>query len=118
MRKEEILEQLKKRPLTTKEVLGALGGTYVGIYHRLSRMVKNGEIESRLWNGERVFGWPTGFVKPNRKGGFAAMDPAKRREVTSKGGKAAHRLGKAHKWTSEEAKEAGRIGGSRKKTTV
>lgn len=31
------------------------------------------------------------------KRGFAAMDPAKQREIASKGGKRAVELGKAHK---------------------
>lgn len=46
-----------------------------------------------------------------RARGFAAMDPAKQREIASKGGKAAHRKGTAHEWTREEAREAGRKGG-------
>lgn len=47
-----------------------------------------------------------------RKRGFAAMDPAKQREIASAGGKAAHEHGRAHEWTSEEARAAGRKGGS------
>ena len=43
--------------------------------------------------------------------GFAAMDPAKQREIASKGGRAAHEQGTAHEFTSEEAREAGRKGG-------
>lgn len=43
--------------------------------------------------------------------GFAAMDPAKQRELASKGGKAAHKQGVAHTWTSKEAAAAGRKGG-------
>lgn len=43
--------------------------------------------------------------------GFAGMDPAKQREISSKGGKAAHEKGTAHQFSSEEAKEAGRRGG-------
>jgi general stress protein YciG len=43
--------------------------------------------------------------------GFAAMDPAKVREISSRGGKAAHAQGKAHQFTTEEAREAGRKGG-------
>jgi general stress protein YciG len=46
-----------------------------------------------------------------RPRGFAAMSPAKRREIAAKGGKAAHAQGKAHQFTSEEAREAGRAGG-------
>lgn len=43
--------------------------------------------------------------------GFAAMDPAKQREIASKGGKASHQKGTAHEFTPEEAREAGRKGG-------
>ncbi len=43
--------------------------------------------------------------------GFAAMDPAKQREIASKGGKASHESGNAHKFTPSEAREAGRKGG-------
>jgi uncharacterized protein len=43
--------------------------------------------------------------------GFAAMSPAKRREISSKGGKAAHAKGTAHEFDSEEARTAGRKGG-------
>jgi general stress protein YciG len=45
------------------------------------------------------------------KRGFAAMDPAKVRELASKGGKVAHQQGVAHEFTSEEARLAGRKGG-------
>jgi general stress protein YciG len=43
--------------------------------------------------------------------GFAAMNPAKQREIASKGGKAAHAKGRAHEFTPEQAREAGRKGG-------
>lgn len=43
--------------------------------------------------------------------GFAAMDPAKQREIASMGGRAAHEKGTAHEFTSEEARHAGRRGG-------
>ncbi len=43
--------------------------------------------------------------------GFAAMSPAKQREIASKGGRAAHRKGTAHEWTVDEAREAGKKGG-------
>lgn len=46
-----------------------------------------------------------------KKRGFAAMDPAKQREIASKGGKAAHARGTAHEFSPEEAREAGRKGG-------
>ncbi len=45
--------------------------------------------------------------------GFAAMDPAKQREIASRGGKAAHAKGRAHEFTPEQAREAGRKGGLR-----
>jgi len=47
-----------------------------------------------------------------KKRGFAAMDPAKVREISSKGGKVAHEKGVAHQFTSEQAREAGRKGGN------
>ena len=51
-------------------------------------------------------------VEPRRRlRGFAAMDPERRRRVSSVGGKAAHRKGTGHEFTSEEAREAGRKGG-------
>ncbi len=43
--------------------------------------------------------------------GFAAMDPAKQREIASRGGKAAHLKGTAHEFTPEEARVAGSKGG-------
>jgi uncharacterized protein len=43
--------------------------------------------------------------------GFAAMDPAKQREIASKGGKAAHAKGTAHEFSSDEARVAGKKGG-------
>ena len=39
--------------------------------------------------------------------GFAAMDPARQREIASLGGRAAHQSGHAHEFTSEEARAAG-----------
>ena len=44
--------------------------------------------------------------------GFAALDPARVREIASKGGQAAHAKGSAHKFTTEEARAAGKKGGS------
>ncbi len=46
-----------------------------------------------------------------RPRGFAAMDPAKQREIARRGGKIAHLRGNAHEFTPEEAREAGRKGG-------
>lgn len=43
--------------------------------------------------------------------GFAAMDPAKQREIASQGGKASHKLGTGHEWSREEARIAGQKGG-------
>jgi uncharacterized protein len=43
--------------------------------------------------------------------GFAAMDPARQRQIASEGGKAAHLSGNAHEFNSEEARAAGRKGG-------
>ena len=36
------------------------------------------------------------------KRGFAAMDPAKQKEIASKGGKAAHAKGTAHEFSADE----------------
>lgn len=46
-----------------------------------------------------------------RPRGFAAIDPARQREIARLGGQRAHEKGTAHQWTSDEAKEAGRKGG-------
>jgi uncharacterized protein len=45
---------------------------------------------------------------PKSRRGFAAMDPAKQREIASIGGRAAHASGHAHQFTTEEARAAGR----------
>lgn len=45
------------------------------------------------------------------KRGFAAMDPAKQKEIASKGGRAAHAKGTAHEFSADEARQAGRKGG-------
>jgi general stress protein YciG len=50
-------------------------------------------------------------MREKRARGFAAMDPAKQREIASKGGRAAHVKGTAHEFTAEEAAAAGRKGG-------
>lgn len=49
--------------------------------------------------------------RPKQRRGFAAMDPAKQREIASKGGKASHEKGTGHEWDSAAAREAGRKGG-------
>ena len=43
--------------------------------------------------------------------GFARIDPARLREISSLGGKAVHERGTAHHFTREEAQRAGRLGG-------
>lgn len=43
--------------------------------------------------------------------GFAALDPARLRAISSKGGKAVHERGTGYEWTAEEAARAGRKGG-------
>ena len=48
---------------------------------------------------------------PPRRRGFAAMDQARVKEISSKGGKAAHAAGTAHQFNSDEARNAGRKGG-------
>ena len=50
-------------------------------------------------------------IKPRKPRGFAAMDPARVREIARQGGKAAHVQGTAHEFTSDEARTAGRAGG-------
>lgn len=52
----------------------------------------------------------SGSTETSRRG-FAAMDPAKQREIASKGGKAAHQKGTAHEFTPDEARVAGKKGG-------
>ena len=56
---------------------------------------------------------PEEVEKPRpRRRGFAAMDPARIREIASKGGRAAHAAGTAHEFSSDEARAAGRKGGT------
>lgn len=50
-------------------------------------------------------------AKKQRRG-FAAMDPAKQREIARMGGKASHEHGTGHEWTSETARIAGAKGGA------
>ena len=45
--------------------------------------------------------------KPAKRG-FAAMDPARQREIAAQGGRAAHESGNAHQFTTEEARAAGK----------
>ena len=51
-------------------------------------------------------------TKVKRPMGFAAMSPAKAREISKLGGQKAHEAGTAHEWTPEEAREAGRKSGA------
>lgn len=53
---------------------------------------------------------PAEGASASRRGlrGFAAMDPARQREIASLGGRAAHQSGHAHQFTSEEARAAGK----------
>ena len=54
--------------------------------------------------------------------GFAAMDPARVKQIASQGGKAAHQKSVAHQWTKLEAKADGAKGGqasaSKKKSAL
>ena len=45
------------------------------------------------------------------RGGFAAMNREKQREIARRGGRAAHQKGTAHEFTQDEARTAGRKGG-------
>ena len=49
---------------------------------------------------------------PKKLHGFAAMDPAKHRELASRGGKKVQALGKGHQFTPDEARAAGVKGGN------
>ncbi len=63
--------------------------------------------------GERDGAAVTTPLPPRKKQrrGFAAMDPAKQREIASKGGRASHAAGTGHEWNSDAARVAGRKGG-------
>ena len=50
-------------------------------------------------------------MKGRERGGFAAMNREKQREIARRGGRAAHQKGTAHEFTREEARAAGRKGG-------
>lgn len=54
---------------------------------------------------------PETLPAPKMPRGFAAMDPARVKEIAAAGGKAAHARGTAHRFTTEEAQAAGRKGG-------
>ena len=49
--------------------------------------------------------------KTRKPGGFAVMDPERRREIGRMDGKAAHAAGTGHRFTPEEARIAGEKGG-------
>lgn len=55
--------------------------------------------------------------RPKARRGFAAMDPAKVREIAKRGGRAAHAAGTAHRFSHDEAVTAGRMGGKAEHTT-
>lgn len=48
-----------------------------------------------------------------KKRGFAALTPERRREIAKMGADAVTKSGARYQWTSEKAKEAGRKGGLR-----
>jgi hypothetical protein len=50
--------------------------------------------------------------QPKSHRGFAAMDPARQRELARRGGRAAHERGTAHEFSPEEARRAGQRGGA------
>ena len=52
-----------------------------------------------------------GAMPERQKRGFALMDPARLKNISSMGGKRAHELGVAHEFTRAEASSAGRKGG-------
>ncbi len=52
-----------------------------------------------------------GEKRPKQRRGFAAMDPAKQREIAAKGGRASQLAGTGYQWTGATAKVAGRKGG-------
>lgn len=64
-------------------------------------IVARGGATSREWR------WPVG--KEDR--GFASMDKARLKIVSSKGGKEAHRVGRGRQWTAAQARAAGKLGG-------
>ena len=63
-------------------------------------------------NHEGPAGPVPGEPEPRRRPrGFAAMDPERRRRISSDDGKAAHLKGNAHEFDRDEAREAGKKGG-------
>ena len=67
--------------------------------------------QSTQGDSEFTASTPAAAAKPKAMRGFAAMDEAKRREISRMGGRAAHESGHAHEWNSNEARAAGRLGG-------
>jgi general stress protein YciG len=53
---------------------------------------------------------PTPTPTKQRRG-FAAMDPARQKELAARGGKASHAKGTGHEWNRDAARSAGRSGG-------
>lgn len=74
-------------------------------------MASSNQGSSKVENQGSKGGEQGGNQRGKSERGFAAMDPARQREIASEGGKAAHRSGNAHEFNSEEAREAGRKGG-------
>lgn len=50
--------------------------------------------------------------EPQKKRGFAAMSPERRREIASMGGKRAQHIGVAHVFTDDELRRGGQRGGA------
>jgi general stress protein YciG len=59
-------------------------------------------------NGHSVAPIPT---PTKQRRGFAAMDPARQRELASRGGRASHAKGTGHEWNRDAARNAGKAGG-------
>ena len=87
----------------------ASGGTGGGGGEGRIEMPERGE--GREGSGQSTEGSGTEQPRRKQRRGFAAMDPAKQKEIASKGGKASHEQGTGHEWDSESAREAGRKGG-------
>ena len=85
-----------------------------------SQNERTGEVintSEREMNGEEMQRGNASTTKRTANRGFAAMDPAKQKQIAQQGGRAAHKQGVAHRWTSEEARLAGRKGGQNGKRT-
>lgn len=67
----------------------------------------NATRSTRNSNASNLDGKASQEKRPAKRG-FAAMDPARQREIAAQGGRAAHESGNAHQFTSEEARAAGK----------